>query len=51
VLYPIIVIVLAGIIMLGFVLFERRRAREIVRDRSRTEPQPGRDSTASRHRR
>jgi hypothetical protein len=51
VLYPIIVVVLAGIIMLGFVLFERRRAREIQRDPSRAEPQPGRDSTASRRRR
>jgi hypothetical protein len=51
VLYPIIVVVLAGIIMLGFVLFERRHAREIVHDRSRAEPQPGRDSTAARHRR
>jgi hypothetical protein len=51
VLYPIIVVVLAGIIMLGFLLIERRRAREIQRDRSRTDPQPGRDSTASRHER
>jgi hypothetical protein len=50
VLYPIIVLVLTGLIMLGFVLFERRRAREITRDRSRAEPQPGRDST-SWHRR
>jgi hypothetical protein len=48
VLYPIIVVVLAGIIMLGFVLFERRRAREIQSDRSRAEPQPGRDSTSWR---
>ena len=46
--YSILVLVLAGIIMVGFVLFERRNAREIQRDRSRARPQPGRHSTASR---
>jgi hypothetical protein len=48
--YTVLVLVLAGVIMVGFVLFDRRRAREIQRDRSRAEPQPGRDSTSSAHR-
>jgi hypothetical protein len=48
VLFQILILVLVGIIMLGFVLFERRHAREIQRDRSRAEPQPGRHSARPR---
>jgi hypothetical protein len=37
--YVIVLLVLAGIIMVAAAFLDRRRAREIARDRSRVEPQ------------
>jgi hypothetical protein len=45
--YTLLVLGLTTVIMVGFALLDRRRAREIERDLSRAEPQPGRDSTSS----
>ncbi len=41
----VLLLVLAGAIMLGFVLLDRRRAREVERDLSRPPPVTGRHSS------